>query len=123
MSQPWGQPVPPGNRPGPQWGPQPPVPPGYPGGPQGYYPYGPPPRRRNPLPWVLAGLAAVVVAVTIVLVVVLTSGDSDAGKNHVAVDRSTVRGTAQAMLDGLMNRDPYTINDVSCQKASDEQVE
>ncbi|MCR1781499.1 DUF3105 domain-containing protein [Nocardioides carbamazepini] len=68
---------PPPGAPPPPYGPPPESPPAYP--PSFLPPFPPPPRRRSPLPIVLAVLAAVLVVGAAVLVpVVLTRGDDDA---------------------------------------------
>ena len=114
MSQPWGPPQ--GVRPGPPPGPSPwPSPRPSPWPPQGQWgpPYGHygPPRRRNPLPWVLGVLAIVVIAAVVVVIVVTSDSEEDAP----AADRSTVRGTAEAVLDGYMSRDADQVSDGFCE--------
>lgn len=109
--QPWGQQGQWGQAP--QWGQQaqwgPPQPPGGPGF------YGMPPRRRNPLPWVLGAVA--VVAIAAVVVVILVTGDS--GTDAATVDRSTVRGTAESVLDGYMDKDADLVSAGFCEPLPD----
>jgi len=74
----------------------------------GFGTYGQPPRKRGPLPWILAGGGALVVAVVVVLVIVLTSGDS-AGESP--------QGTADALADALNDHSISAINDLLCDDA------
>jgi hypothetical protein len=70
-------------------------------GPQGY---GYPPKKKSPLPWILAGGGVVVVAVVVVLIITLTGG----------ADTSSPEGVAQAAVDAFNDKDINGIKDVAC---------
>jgi hypothetical protein len=71
----------------------------------GFGTYGPPPRKRGPLPWILAGGGVVVIAVVVVLIIVLTGGDS-AGESP--------NGTADALASALNAKDINAVNKLLC---------
>ncbi|MDI2027281.1 hypothetical protein QFW96_01610 [Saccharopolyspora sp. TS4A08] len=97
----------------PSGGQQYPQQPGYP--PQQPYPnpyggYGPPPKKKSPLPWILGGVGGlvVIVGVVITLVIVLTGGPGDP------------RPVAQQAVDMMNNKDFAGIQGLTCDKASTE---
>jgi hypothetical protein len=88
QQQPYGQPNPYGQ------------PTGYGQPPYGAYP----PRKKSPLPWILAGGGVVVVAVVVVLIIALTGG----------ADTSSPEGVAQAAVDAYNDKSIDGIKEVAC---------
>lgn len=92
----------------PQTGPQQPYgQPGQYGQPQGYGQpgYGGyPPKKKSPMPWLLAGGGVLVVGIAVVLIIVLTGG----------ADTSSPQGVAQAAVDAYNDKDVNAIKDVAC---------
>lgn len=77
----------------------PPGPPGLPG------PWGVPPKKRSPLPWILGGGGGLVVIIVIVVVLVVTLGGG-----------SSPQAVAQQAVDILNSGNYQGLADVSCQK-------
>jgi hypothetical protein len=123
----WGQQPGPGQQPGgypqqpsggyqqqggyPQSGPQPTQQPAY--GQQGQYgQYGQPggygypsgPRKKSPMPWILAGGGVVVIAAVVVLILVLTGGP----------DTSTAKGMSESIATAINDKDVDTLKKLYC---------
>jgi hypothetical protein len=65
------------------------------------------------LPWVLAAAAVVVIGAVVTVVVLSGGSETD------AVDRSTVRATAESVLAGYENRDADQVSDGFCEPLPD----
>lgn len=104
--QPYGQPAY-GYPQQPVYGQQPPYPPQ--GGYQGFGGYGPPPKKKSPLPWILGGLGAlVVIAVVTTLIIGLSTGSS-AGDPRPVAERAV----------SMMNEKDFTgLKSISCEQQS-----
>lgn len=107
--QPYGQPAPgyPQQPQQPGYGQQPPYPPQ--GAYQGFGGYGPPPKKKSPLPWILGGLGALVVLGVVLALVIGLSVGSGAGDPRPVAERAV----------SMMNEKDFTgLKSISCQRRS-----
>ena len=76
--------------------------------PAGWYGYTPPPRRRNPLPWILLG-GGFATAIVVILVVVLTNGP----------DKSDPESVARAVVNAFDDNDFDEMMALTCEESKE----